>query len=174
MEDSELGRRIYTSSHLTGDFVLRSGKTSKEYFDKYLFESDPEILDEVARRMMRLVPPGTEVLAGLELGGIPMATAISLRSKIPVVFVRKKPKEYGTRKIVEGMEIRGRHVCIIEDVVTTGGQIVESSEVLRKLGATVNSVLCAIAREKKAFQNLAGAGITLQALFEMEDLTKFA
>ena len=103
-----------------------------------------------------------------------MATAISLRSKIPVVFVRKKPKEYGTRKIVEGMEIRGRHVCIIEDVVTTGGQIVESSEVLRKLGATVNSVLCAIAREKKAFQNLAGAGITLQALFEMEDLTKFA
>jgi orotate phosphoribosyltransferase len=174
VEDSELARRIYRSSHLTGKFVLRSGKTSDEYFDKYLFESDPEILGEVAERLMKLVSPDVEVLAGLELGGIPIATAVSLRSRIPVVFVRKRPKEYGTKKMVEGIEIKGRHVCVIEDIITTGGQVIESAEALRTLGAMVDSVLCVIVREKKAFQNLAGVGLTLQGLFAMDDLAKYA
>jgi orotate phosphoribosyltransferase len=174
VEDGELARRIYWSSHLTGNFVLRSGKTSNEYFDKYLFESDPEILREVAERLMKLVPPDVEVLAGLELGGVPIATAVSLHSKIPVVFVRKRPKEYGTKKIVEGIDITGRRVCVIEDVVTTGGQVIESAGELRKLGAQVDSVLCVIVREKKASQNLAGVGLTLKALFAMDDLVKHA
>ena len=174
MEDSELARRVYRSSHLTGNFILRSGKTSNEYFDKYLFESDPGILGELAGRLTKHVPPGVEVLAGLELGGIPIATAISLRSGIPVVFVRKRPKEYGTKKTVEGTEITGRRVCVIEDVVTTGGQVIESVEELRKLGAKVDSVLCVIVREEKAFQNLAGVGLTLRALFAMDDLARYA
>jgi orotate phosphoribosyltransferase len=128
----------------------------------------------VAERLMKLVSPDVEVLAGLELGGIPIATAVSLRSRIPVVFVRKRPKEYGTKKMVEGIEIKGRHVCVIEDIITTGGQVIESAEALRTLGAMVDSVLCVIVREKKAFQNLAGVGLTLQGLFAMDDLAKYA
>lgn len=167
-----LARRIYQLSHLTGDFVLRSGKVSNEYFDKYLFESDPEVLSELTERLEQLVPPDVEVLAGLELGGIPLATAIGLRMKRPIVFVRKKAKEYGTRKLVEGQEVRGRNVCIIEDVVTTGGQIIESANEIRKLGAIVNSVLCVIAREKSAFQNLEREGLSLKPLFDMDNLVE--
>lgn len=121
MNREQLAKEIYNTSHLTGEFKLRSGKTSDQYFDKYLFESNPTLLAEVAEQLAPLVPEGTEVLAGLEMGGIPIATALSLKTGIPAVFVRKKAKEYGTCKLAEGMDIEDKRVCIIEDVVTTGG-----------------------------------------------------
>src|ERR1035437_1372969 len=126
MERKKLAREIYNISHLEGQFKLRSGQISNQYFDKYLFESRPTLLSRIADQMSKMMPPGTEVLAGLEMGGIPVATALSLKTGLPAVFVRKKAKDYGTRKLAEGAAVNKKKVCIIEDVVTTGGQIILS------------------------------------------------
>ena len=170
MTRNELARKMYDVSHLTGNFVLRSGQTSDEYFDKYLFESDPKLLTEIADHLAELIPEGTEVLAGLEMGGIPIATAISIQTGIPVVFIRKKAKEYGTCKLAEGIDIDSKSVCIIEDVVTTGGQIVLSANDLRKLGATIEHVICVIERDERCRNNLEKEGLELISLFRMEEL----
>jgi orotate phosphoribosyltransferase len=170
MKRSELAQRIYSVSHLEGNFRLRSGLTSHEYFDKYLFESDPGLLKEIARQMCRLIPPGIEVLAGLEMGGIPIATAMSMRSGLPAVFVRKKAKEYGTCKLAEGTSVKNKRVCIIEDVVTTGGQIVLSAGDLKQLNAQIEYVLCVIERDSKSRDNLGKAGLELISLFTMAEL----
>lgn len=118
---TSLARRIHAAAHLTGEFTLRSGQVSTEYFDKYLFESDPELLRAVVDELVTLIPADTEVLAGLELGGVPLATVASQQTGLPAVFVRKAAKEYGTRRIAEGGSVAGRRVTVIEDVVTTGG-----------------------------------------------------
>ncbi|WP_409343357.1 orotate phosphoribosyltransferase [Paenibacillus sp. MBLB4367] len=170
MERMTLANEIYKTAHLTGSFKLRSGKVSNDYFDKYLFESNPILLKEIAEHLSRLIPEGTEVLAGLEMGGIPIATALSLKTGIPVAFVRKKAKEYGTCKLAEGIEIQGKNVCIIEDVVTTGGQILLSNQDLKDCGAIVNNVLSVIEREQQGRDNLEDAGLTFLSLFKMEEL----
>src|ERR1700684_2166790 len=104
--DLALAKRIFDCSHLTGEFLLRSGKTSNEYFDKYQFESRPEILREIAKGLVPLLPKNTDYLGALERGGIPIATALSLETGVPVVFVRKAAKEYGTCKFAEGPGIK--------------------------------------------------------------------
>jgi orotate phosphoribosyltransferase len=175
MDRTILGTKIYQTSRLSGNFLLRSGQTSNQYFDKYLFESNPEILSEIAKHLERLIPPATEVLAGLELGGIPIATALSLKTGLPVVFVRKEAKEYGTCKLAEGVDIQERKLCVIEDVVTTGGQIIESTKELRKFGAIVENVLCVIERNQDGSSNLLKENLNLESLFtldELEDLSK--
>ena len=139
-------REIATASTLQGELRLRSGDTTTSYFDKYLFEGQPKILSRLASVMASLLPADTELLAGLELGGIPLATAISLHSGIPTVFVRKQAKAYGTAKAVEGPSIQGRRTTIIEDVVTTGGAIVDGAGKLREGGANVKTAVCAIWR----------------------------
>ena len=126
-----LAREIYDRTHLTGEFVLRSGAVSNEYFDKYLFESDPVLLRSIGEALVPLVPDGTEVLAGLELGGIPLATMLSQLTGLPALFVRKEAKTYGTCRLAEGGEVDGRRLTIVEDVVTSGGQVVLSAEDLR-------------------------------------------
>src|SRR5260221_2068758 len=124
MNKVELGKQIYDVSHQSGrNFTLRSGVVSDQYFDKYLFESNPMLLWAIAEHLALLLPPETEVLAGLETGGIPISTALSLYTGLPQVFVRKEAKGYGTKKLAEGISIVGRELTIIEDVVTTGGQI---------------------------------------------------
>jgi orotate phosphoribosyltransferase len=170
MERKELARKIYAASHLTGTFKLRSGQISNQYFDKYLFESDPGLLSEIAAHMSKLIPSNTEILAGLEMGGIPIATALSLKNHLPAIFVRKKAKEYGTCKLAEGNEFKGKRVCVIEDVVTTGGQIILSSNELRNLGGKVEHVLCVIQRGKDAADILDKEGLKLIPLFTMEEL----
>lgn len=170
MKRELLAKKIFVASHLTGTFVLRSGQVSNEYFDKYLFEADPHILSEIASHMEALIPIGTEVLAGLEMGGIPVATALSLNTGLRVCFVRKKAKEYGTCKIAEGEGVSGRHICIIEDVVTTGGAILDAARELRRAGATVEHVLCVIERDRKGRENLLAEGLELKPLFTMEEL----
>ena len=174
MEKEELGKKIYDVAHITGEFLLRSGKISNEYFDKYKFESIPEILAPIAEQMKALIPEGTQILAGLEMGGIPLSSAISLKTGLPSIFVRKKAKEYGTRKLAEGSEFEGKNICVIEDVVTTGGQIIESVNELRLLGAKIDFVMCVIVREEKAFENLAKANLKLLPLFTMDELKKLA
>lgn len=170
MHLEELGRRIYATAHLTGEFVLRSGQTTTEYFDKYRFEADPVLLDEVTAAMVPLIPPGTEVLAGLEMGGIPVVTALGRHAGLPCAFVRKEAKPYGTCRLAEGADIEGRRVTIVEDVVTTGGQIVLSTNDLRALGATITDALCVINRNPTTPTPLTDAGLTLHALLKPEHL----
>jgi orotate phosphoribosyltransferase len=169
MHKKELAKKIYEVAHLTGEFKLRSGQTSHEYFDKYRFEARPELLSEIAAQMKSLVPAGTQAFAALEMGGIPIATALSLITGIPCVFVRKKAKDYGTCKFAEGLEVKGLKLCIIEDVITTGGQVLLSTEDLRSMGATVEDVLCVIHRGGGE-EKLDSAGLKLKALFNMEEL----
>jgi orotate phosphoribosyltransferase len=167
----ELGRRIYGASHLTGEFVLRSGQTADQYFDKYRFEADPVLLEAVAEAMVPLVPADTEVLAGLEMGGIPVVTALARHTGLPCAFVRKTAKEYGTRRLAEGAETAGRRVTIVEDVVTTGGQIVLSAQDLRALGAHITDAVCVINRNSGVPAPLTEAGLALHAVFTSADLT---
>ncbi|MBI4489872.1 MAG: orotate phosphoribosyltransferase [Deltaproteobacteria bacterium] len=166
----ELARRIYAVSNVKGRFVLRSGVTSEEYFDKYLFESDPILLRQIAQEMSQLIPAKVDALAGLEMGGIPLATVLSQFTGLPALFVRKQAKEYGTCKFAEGGEISGRKLVVIEDVVTSGGQIIESSKALRILGGEIVGVLCVIDRESGGKENLSAEGLALQSVFTMTEL----
>jgi len=167
VKEKELAQKIYEISHLTGSFLLRSGKTSNEYFDKYQFECQPTLLKQIALEIKDLIPKGTELLAGLEVGGIPIATALSLETGIPTVLVRKEAKNYGTAKLAEGPNIEGKKICIIEDVITTGGQVALSTKDLRERGAIIDTVLCVIYRgsnpdsEKKIVES----SLNMKALF---------
>ncbi len=168
MTKEQVAKKIYELSHITGKFLLRSGQISNEYFDKYLFEADPGTLIEIAKIMSDLIPEETEVIAGLEMGGIPVVTALSLDTGIPAAFVRKKAKEYGTCKLAEGADVEGKKVLIIEDVVTTGGAIIDGVRELRKKGAVVENVLCVIQRADKATDILAAEDLKLIPAFTMD------
>ena len=170
MNRTELARKIYELSHIMGSFQLRSGQISNEYFDKYLFEGQPEVLRAIAEQMRILIPEGIEGLAGLEMGGIPVVTMLSQVSGIPALFVRKKAKEYGTCKLAEGGLLSGRKLLIVEDVVTSGGQILLSAVDLRKREAVVEDVLCVIDRESGGFEKLNKEGLHLHSLFRMSEL----
>lgn len=170
VDRGRLARRVHDAAHLTGTFVLRSGITSHEYFDKYLLFADPALLADIALALEPLVAPGTQALAGLELGGVPLATALSARTGLPARFVRKKAKEYGTCRLAEGGDIDGLRLTVVEDVVTSGGQVIASVRALRDLGAEVARVICVIDREAGGFENLAGAGIEASALFRASEL----
>lgn len=170
MERSDLARRIFACSHLTGTFKLRSGRTSNEYFDKYQFESEPKLLKEIAKALVPMIPADTELLGALEMGGIPVATAISLETGIPIVFVRKSAKDYGTCKFAEGPAIRGKRITLIEDVITTGGQVVESCRDLRSEGAVIEHVLCVIDRSEGQTQKIEQAGLKHRALLTMAEI----
>jgi orotate phosphoribosyltransferase len=171
-DETPLARRIYDTSHITGEFTLRSGAKSNEYFDKYLFEADPDLLKHIALAMVKLVPPGIDALAGLEMGGIPIATMLSQLTGLPVLFVRKKAKEYGTCKIAEGGPVRGRKLLIVEDVVTSGGAILDAAKPLRAEGAELAHVVCVIDRESGGAAKLAQDGLILSPLFTMSELKK--
>ena len=170
IDRDQLAAAIASIATLRGKFTLRSGATASEYFDKYRFESDPALLAAIAEHLAPMVPPQTQVLAGLELGGVPIATALALHTGLRIVFVRKRAKGYGTRQLAEGLDVRGLRVLIIEDVVTAGGQVVASASDLRGLGATVTEALCVIDRQSGGTEALAAAGIALRSLFTKTDL----
>jgi orotate phosphoribosyltransferase len=167
MTHQELANEIFKISHLTGSFLLRSGQTSSEYFDKYRFESNPKILNEIAKQLAPLIPKETEVLAALEMGGIPIGTALSLHTGIPCVFVRKEAKTYGTCKFAEGLDISGKKICIVEDVITSGGQVILSAADLKSLNAEIHNVICVINRGgDSAIEKLNQSNLKLTSLFE--------
>jgi orotate phosphoribosyltransferase len=163
----DLAKRVYRISNIKGHFVLRSGITSNEYFDKYRFEADPVLLQDIAEAMTALIPESTEALAGLELGGVPLATMISHFTGLPVLFVRKQAKTYGTCKLAEGGEIAGRKLVIVEDVITSGGQVIESANELRDLGAKILRVVCVIDREQGGAANLHAHDLEFHPLLTM-------
>ena len=170
MTRKELASRIGERTYITGTFTLRSGAVSDEYFDKYLFEADPLLLARVAREMAQLLPPGTEMLAGLELGGIPIATAVSGILGTPTLFVRKQAKTYGTSKLAEGPPFAGRGVVVIEDVITTGGAVRDATVALREAGARVEVVVCAIDRSPEGTNPLADLDLELRSVLTKADL----
>ncbi len=168
--DKNLAKNVFDVAHLTGEFLLRSGKTSTEYFDKYQFEARPEILNKLAEALIPLLPEKFDLLGAMEMGGIPIATAIALKTGKQMVFIRKEAKEYGTCKFAEGPDIQDKTICLIEDVITTGGQVVISTGMLREQGAQVSDVVAVIDRSLGDHSKLEGADLKLKALFTMDQL----
>jgi orotate phosphoribosyltransferase len=165
-----LAADVDEAARLTGRFTLRSGLVATEYFDKYRFESRPDLLRRVAEAMVPLLPSDTEVLGGLELGGVPIATMVSAMTGLPVLFIRKEAKTYGTAKLAEGGEFSGRRVTLIEDVVTTGGAVRNAALALRELGGLVDTVVCAIDRSEPGANRLREVGVTTRAVLTRNDL----
>jgi orotate phosphoribosyltransferase len=159
-----LPARIKACAQLAGTFTLRSGKVSNTYFDKYRFESDPVLLRDIATEMSRLIPEGTEVLAGLEMGGIPVVTMLSQVTGLPAAFIRKQAKSYGTCRYAEGAPLEGRRFVLIEDVVSSGGAIIDALKLLRADGLSTLKAVCVIDRQSGAAEALAAEGIELKAL----------
>jgi orotate phosphoribosyltransferase len=166
----DLARDIDARCRLTGQFTLRSGQVASEYFDKYLFETDPDLLARVAAAMVPLLPDGTDLLGGLEMGGIPIVTVLSAQSRLPALFVRKQAKTYGTCKLAEGPDVSGRRVTLIEDVITTGGAVRDATRALRAAGATVDTVVCAIDRSPGADNPLEDVGLEIRSVLTKADL----
>jgi orotate phosphoribosyltransferase len=170
MVDPTLAGDVDACCRLTGEFTLRSGQAATEYFDKYLFESDPALLGRVADAMLGLVPVGTELLGGLELGGVPIVTALSARTGLPALFVRKRAKEYGTCKLAEGPDVAGRRVTLVEDVIPTGGAVRDATRALRDAGAVVEVVVCAIDRSPEGQNPLADVGLEVRPVLTKAQL----
>ncbi len=169
-DHATLAREVYKAAHVSGNFTLRSGATSTEYFDKYLFEAQPQLLKKVAAGMVPLLFPGADAVASLEMGGIPIGTVISQLTGLPLRFVRKLAKSYGTCKIAEGGSIAGQKLVIIEDVITSGGAVIDAAESLRSEGAEILGVVCVIDRQSGGKENLAAKDLPLRSLFTMGDL----
>lgn len=165
-----LQAKVWQAAHLSGTFKLRAGGVSSEYFDKYRFESHPELLREICQALVPLLPDDEEAVAGLELGGVPIATVVSQLSDRPLRLVRKAAKPYGTELQVEGGEMRGLRVTVIEDVATSGRSILDGVEALRTSGAEVATALCVVDREDGAIESLAGIGVELRPLFSLGQL----
>jgi orotate phosphoribosyltransferase len=163
-----LAADIDAASRLRGSFKLRSGQIASEYFDKYRFEANPALLTRVAEAMLPLVPAHAEVLAGLELGGVPIATAMSIVDGRTAAFVRKQAKDYGTCQAIEGGDLRDRRVAVIEDVITTGGAVRDAVRLLDQAGAEVVAVVCAIWRGEGA-PRIEGVAAPVLAAFRRED-----
>jgi orotate phosphoribosyltransferase len=161
----DLARRIKLASQLSGNFTLRSGKVSDTYFDKYRFEADPVLLLAIANAMKPLIPAGCDALAGLEMGGIPIVTLLSQVTGLPAAFIRKKPKSYGTCQYAEGALLKDTSFVLIEDVVSSGGALIDTLAMLKADGLWPVGSLSVIDRESGGKEALAGAGLELKSLF---------
>jgi len=168
--DPQLAADIDATCRLHGEFTLRSGQVSDTYFDKYLFEAQPALLARVAAQMVELLPEGTELLGGLELGGVPIATMVAAKTGIPAIFIRKEAKRYGTAKLAEGPDVAGRKVTLIEDVITSGGAVRDAANALRPLGAVIDTVVCAIDRSPEDVNPLADVELEVRPVLTRADL----
>jgi len=170
MTRSELAQAIRDAAYLEGDFILSSGRRSRYYLDKYLFCTDPALLREIARALAAKLPPAFDVLAGVELGAVPLVTALALEAGRPFVIVRKQAKDYGTSKLFEGRLAQGQRVVLVEDVLTTAAQAIDAAKRLRAFGAEVVKVLYVVDRQEGASENLAAADLVAEPLFVKADL----
>jgi orotate phosphoribosyltransferase len=171
----DLARALVEHAYLEVDFVLRSGKRSKYYLDKYRFETRPELLRPLGERIGAIVrehAPETARLAGPELGAVALAASASLASGLPFLIVRKATKEYGTTKRIEGIFEPGECVCVVEDVVTSGGALLESVEALREAGLVVQTAVCVVDREEGGADALARRAVRLRPLFRASELLR--
>lgn len=162
-----LGERLMQASYLEGDFVLRSGKRSRFYLDKYLFETQPDLLRDIAAGLAAKLPvyEPFDLLAGPELGAVALVAALSLASGKPFVIVRKAEKEYGTKKLFEGRAEAGQRVVVVEDVVTSGGAALSALRGLRRAGLDVRGLLCVVDREQGGRAACEAEGVPFDPLF---------
>lgn len=170
MSHDQIARRIADVALLRGTFTLRSGRVSNYYLDKYMFSTQPEILRELGRMFAERLPEGVTRLAGAELGGIPLVAAASLASGLPCVFIRNARKDYGTARQLEGAINTDDSVVIVEDVATTGGQVLEAARIITGEGASVAAIIATIDRQEGARENIEQAGYKFDALFTARDL----
>jgi orotate phosphoribosyltransferase len=171
--DDELRAGLVEHAYLEGDFLLRSGKRSKYYLDKYRFETRPDLLAALGERIgaaAREHAPGAVRLAGPELGAVALAAAASLSSGLPFLIVRGEAKEYGTAKRIEGVYDEGECVCLVEDVVTSGGALLEAVEAVRGAGLVVHTAICVVDREEGGADALARNAVRLRPLFRAGEL----
>lgn len=170
MTHRELAEKVRGAAYLEGEFTLRSGRKSTFYLDKYLFETQPEILRELGAEFGRRVGTRTTLIAGAELGGVALAAAASMASGKPFVIIRNAKKDYGTSKMYEGKLSKGDVVFLVEDVATTGGQVLEAAKVIRDAGASVEKIVAVIDRGEGARENIEKAGFVFEAILNSEDL----
>ena len=173
MNRDQLARGLRQAAYLEGDFVLRSGRRSKYYLDKYRFETRPDLLRPLGASRADAVrdhEPEADRLAGPELGAVALAAAASLETGLPFLIVRKEAKDYGTANRLEGVSEPGECICLIEDVVTSGGAAVEAVEALREAGLEVRNGVCVVDREEGGIDALARAGVRLEPLFRASEL----
>lgn len=170
MTRDQLAKRIAQVALLRGEFTLRSGRKSNYYLDKYRFETQGDVLAALGQMFAQRITPRTQRIAGAELGAVPLAAATSMISGLPCVYIRNQKKEYGTNKQVEGILEKGDVVMILEDVLTTGGQVLEVAETLKQMDVEVEKIVAVIDRQEGARENIERAGYTFEALFTTEDL----
>ena len=170
---AELGRRLLDRAYLEGDFLLRSGRRSRYYLDKYRFETEPALLAGLGREiaaLQREYAPEAELLAGPELGAVPLAAATSMEAGLPFVIVRKAAKDYGTANRLEGVFDEGEVVCLVEDVVTSGGALLDAVDALRSAGLVVRTAVCIVDREEGGVNALDAKSVVLRAIFRASEV----
>jgi orotate phosphoribosyltransferase len=175
MNDTELGQALLAAAYLEGDFILRSGKRSRYYLDKYRFETRPELLSALGEHIAAAVgehEPNAERLAAPVLGGVVLAASASLVSGLPFLMIRDAAKEYGTANRIEGAFEAGEHVCLVEDIVTSGGALVDAIGAVRDAGLVVRTAVCVVDREEGGADALARHGVRLRPLFRAGELLK--
>jgi orotate phosphoribosyltransferase len=170
MNRGELIKRIKETAYLEGDFILRSGKRSKYYLDKYLFETCPDILKALGEEFSKYITDDVTLIAGAELGGVALAAATAMASGKNWVIIRNSKKGYGTGKLVEGVLKTGDVVLLVEDIATTGGQVLEAAKVITEAGAKVKKIVCVIDRKQGAKENITRAGYKFESILTKDDL----
>lgn len=170
MTREELIKRIKETAYLEGDFTLRSGKKSKYYLDKYLFETCPDILKALGQEFAKYITDDVTLIAGAELGGVALAAATAMQTGKNWVIIRNAKKGYGTGKMVEGVLNKGDVVLLVEDIATTGGQVIEAARVITEAGAKVDKVVCVVDRRQGAEENITGAGYKFGSILTKDDL----
>ena len=170
MTKDQLVKRVKEVSYLEGDFVLRSGKRSKYYMDKYLFETCPDVLKALGEAFAEHMTDDVTLIAGAELGGVALAAVTAIETGKNWIIVRNSKKDYGTSKMVEGVLKEGDVVLLVEDIATTGGQVLEAAKIIEEAGAKVKKIVCVIDRRQGAEENITGASYTFESIMTKEDL----
>jgi len=161
--------RLVRAAFLQGEFVLSSGRRSEYYIDKYLFETQPDLLRDIARLIAQALPPETTRLAGPALGGVPLATAVALETGLPYVIVRPEPKDHGTARMIEGRIEPGDRLVVLEDVVTTGAQAVRAARTVEEAGGRILMILAVVDRHEGGRAGIEAAGYRFQALYDLSE-----
>jgi orotate phosphoribosyltransferase len=170
MNRNKLIRRVKETAYLEGDFILRSGKRSKYYLDKYLFETCPDILKALGEEFAKHVTEDVTLIAGAELGGVALAAATAMQTGKNWVIIRQSRKDHGTGKLIEGVLKPGDVVLLVEDIATTGGQVLEAAKVITEMGAKIKKIVAVIDRKQGAAENIAQAGYKFESIFTKNDL----
>jgi len=170
MTKQELIKRVKETSYLEGDFTLRSGKKSKYYLDKYLFETQPDVLKALGKEFAKHAGGDVSLIAGAELGGVALAAATAMATNKKWIIVRNSKKDYGTSKMIEGVLKKDDVVLLVEDIATTGGQVLEAAKIITEAGAKVKKIVAVIDRKQGAGENITAAGYKFESILTKEDL----